>query len=250
MTHLVVLNTKMMKLNFVYTKDQRSVVKTVYDHLHTTFSIWVDWDDAPATEEWLDEVHHGIDESDCVVVFLSCQALLSSEVKTCVQYAAQHGKRIIPVLCEDIDFSLVYPELQAITFIGYDDTDMTTTLSCLVQVCQANKEHVMLHTKLLLQSMTWERMNFDKRFLLRNTDVLKARKWLNDAIRGKLPAPTSLHLSYIVASERNRSMIRERIGLAVCFLILVSIGIVYPSWGVFFFMIVFTHTYLYFMVRA
>ena len=243
----------MMKLNFVYTKDQRSVVKTVYDHLHTTFTIWVDWEDAPVSEEWLDEVHHGIDESDCVVVFLSCKALLEREVKTRVEYADLHGKRIIPLLCEDVDFSLIYPELQAITFISYNDstdTELTSTLSLLVQACQANKEHVMQHTKLLTQSMLWERRFFDKALLLQGDDVLKARKWLNDAIRGKLPAPTSLHLSYIISSERHRSMIRKRIGLAACFLILVSIGIVYPSWGVFFFMIVFTHTYLYFMVRA
>lgn len=237
---------KPMQLYFLHHKNPSNRVKELYDGLKDSFTIWVDWEDTPVNEEWLDEIHNGINESDAVIAFLSVGALLSANFKQQVEYAVHMGKRLVPLVVEDIDFSLVMPELQSMQWLTFCDTFIESVADCIRKACRVNELHARYHTRLLKAALNWERHSFDHNLLLtKPDDVTRARKWLKDATIGMDPRPTTLHLSYIVASERNYRQQRNRLLFAMFFAILVTIGLLWPTWGVFFFLIVFSHISVY-----
>merc|ERR1719326_757196 len=119
---------------------------------------------------------------------------------------------MIPVVCRDVDYRLVRPELASLNWIFFRP----------------------------------ERHDFEKSLLLQKKDLEKAKHWLSASALGKEPKPTTLHLSYITASDVLASSMKKRRLIAVFFLFIVAIGIIWPSWGVFFFSLVFSHFFVYF----
>lgn len=240
-----------MNLVFVHHPRDQLPVKQVYDSLKNDFTIWVDWEATPVNEEWLDEEHLAIDRADCVIVFLTCKVLLCEHIKALMKYCALNGKRIVPLLCENIDFSLLMPELQLINFVSLPELpeEHEYAMRLLRSTVCERQDYVKYHTRLLLLGKQWERHNFDKRLLLhKRSEVDEASQWLKKATLGSLPVPTTLHLSYVFASQANRRELLQRLVFAASFALLVGIGIVWPSWGNLFFMIIFFHVFLYKMV--
>lgn len=235
-----------MQVFFLHHKNPDGQVRALYEILKHSFQIWVDWENTPVNEEWLDEIHHGINDSDAIVVFLSVGALLDQGFKQHVEYAHHLGKRLVPVVLEDIDYTLVMPELQSIQWLDMNNNFFETVAEAILKACKNNEVHTRYHTRLLKDALNWERHSFDHNLLLtKSDDVIRARKWLKDATRGIEPKPTTLHLSFIVSSERNNRQRRNRMLFALFFAILVTIGLLWPTWGVFFFLIVFSHISVY-----
>jgi hypothetical protein len=106
--------------------------------------------------------------------------------------------------------------------------------------------HARYHTKLLTRAIDWERHDFEKSLLLHGNDLQRAKHWLSASALGKEPKPTTLHLSFITASDALNTSMRKRKLIAVFFAFIVAIGIWFPSWGVFIFSLVFSHFFVYF----
>jgi len=232
-----------------YSRKDKAFVKNIYDALATDERlIWVDWEDIPPSNDWLDEIHKGIEQSDCFIFVLSPDSIKSEVNNWEVDHAVKNGKRIIPVVCRDVDYREVRKELASLNWIFFrsDGDDFNAAMKLLLKALDTDLRHARYHTKLLTRAIDWERHDFEKSLLLEKQDLVRAQHWMSASALGKEPKPTTLHLSFITASTMLSSSMKKRKLIAFFFLIIVIIGIAWPDWGVFFFSLVFSHFFVYF----
>lgn len=234
-----------------YSRKDKAFVKNMYDALavdRDETQIWVDWEDIPPSNDWLDEIHKGIEKKDCFIFVLSPDSIKNEVCNWEVDHAVKNGKRMIPVVCRDVDYREVRRELASLNWIFFrpDGDDFNAAMKLLLNAAKKDIRHAKFHTKYLNNAIKWERHDFEKSLLLQKKDLEKAKHWLSASALGKEPKPTTLHLSYITASDVLASSMKKRRLIAVFFLFIVAIGIIWPSWGVFFFSLVFSHFFVYF----
>jgi len=232
-----------------YSRKDKAFVKNIYDALAIDDrNIWVDWEDIPPSNDWLDEIHKGIEQSDCFIFVLSPDSIKSEVCNWEVDHAVKNGKRIIPVVCRDVDYREVRKELASLNWIFFrpDGDDFNAAMKLLLKALDNDLRHARYHTKLLTRAIDWERHDFEKSLLLTGQDLQRAKHWLSASALGKEPKPTTLHLSFITASDSLSTSMKKRKLIAVFFAFIVAIGIIWPSWGVFFFSLVFSHFFVYF----
>lgn len=165
-----------------------------------------------------------------------------------VDHAVKNGKRIVPVVCRDVDYKEVRKELASLNWIFFraNGDDFNEAMQLLTRALDTDLRHAQYHTKLLVHAIQWERHDFEKSLLLQGDDLQKAKHWLSASALGKEPKPTTLHLSYITASDSLFLSMKKRKLIAIFFAFIVIIGIIWPSWGVFFFSLIFSHFFVYF----
>jgi len=232
-----------------YAKKDKAFVKNLYDALALDGrDIWVDWEDIPPSADWLDEIHKGIERADAFVFVLSEDSIKSEVCDWEVDHAVKNGKRIIPVVCRDVDYRQVRKELNSLNwiFVRVDGDDFDAAMRLLLKALDHEFRHARYHTEILLRAIEWERKDFEKSLLYAGNDLQRAKHWLSASSLGKEPKPTTLHLSFITASGQLSESMKKRKLIAVFFAFIVAIGIAWPSWGVFFFSLVFSHFFVYF----
>ena len=82
-----------------------------------------DTDDILPTEEWRERLEQLIAEADTIVFLLSPASATSEVCAWEVDYATSPGKRIAPIVIEDVDASLIPPLLARLNFIFATDRD-------------------------------------------------------------------------------------------------------------------------------
>lgn len=233
-----------------YARKDKAFVKNLFDALSADEGrkIWIDWEDIPPSSEWLDEIHKGIEQSDAFVFVLSPDSIHSDVCNWEVDHAVKNGKRIIPVVCRDVDYRDVRKELASLNWIFFraEGDDFNNAVKLLLKALDADLRHARIHTRILMRAIDWERHDFEKSLLFRGKDLQRAKHWLSASALGKEPKPTTLHLSFITASDHLTESMKKRKLIAVFFAFIVAIGIIWPSWGVFFFSLVFSHFFVYF----
>lgn len=234
-----------------YSRKDKAFVKNMFDSLallRKETDIWVDWEDIPPSNDWLDEIHKGIEKKDCFIFVLSPDSIKNEVCNWEVDHAVKNGKRMIPVVCRDVDYRDVRRELASLNWIFFrtDGDDFNAAMNLLEKALEHDIRHAQYHTKYLNNAIKWERHDFEKSLLLQKKELEKAKHWLSASALGKQPKPTTLHLSYINASDVLAQSMKKRRLIAVFFLFIVAIGIIWPSWGVFFFSLVFSHFFVYF----
>ena len=232
-----------------YSRKDKGFVKNIYNALNSDQRhIWVDWEDIPPSNDWLNEIHKGIEQSDVFLFILSPDSIKSEVCNWEVDHAVKNGKRIIPCVVRDVDYRSVRKELANLNWIFFrsDGEDFDTAMKLLLKQIDMNGRHARYHTKLLVRALDWEKHEFEKSLLLRGNDLNRAKHWMSDAALGKEPKPTTLHLSYINESERLYLTTKRRRLVAIFFAFTLGIAVPEPQWGVFFFALVFSHFLVYF----
>jgi hypothetical protein len=82
--------------------------------------VWVDQHTIDSGDDWMDEINEALQQSECLVLCVSPDALASKYVKMEYRYFISENKPILPVLCREADFPA---ELRGIQFVTYDRTD-------------------------------------------------------------------------------------------------------------------------------
>lgn len=202
--------------------------------------VWIDWQDIPRAADWLNEIYSGIERAESVVQVVSIHSLISEVCNQEIAYARKQGKRIIPLIHENIT-----PEVEATVKaqwngatweqVAQDNWDAIRHLNwiffpktetgdvdedvfereyaALIQALDTDLTHVRFHTRYLVQTLDWEENARNPSYLLFGDELTSGEKWLAgwdfdrqcriDAgdTHFKQPIPTDLQRTFIKESR-------------------------------------------------
>jgi hypothetical protein len=189
---------------------------------------WVDWEDIPASAEWVREIQDGIDASDAFLYVLTPESASSQECARELAHALERRKRIVPIVHRDVDPASVPPEAAAINWVYLREHDsFEDGLKTLVEALDTDLDHVRAHTRLASQAINWDRAGRDRARLIRGNELQDAERWLTEAA-AKDPGPTEVQAQFVQAS-RDAARRRGRMlfgGVAVALVVAVALAIV------------------------
>jgi hypothetical protein len=89
----------------------------------------------PPTADWLDEIHKGIEWQDAFIFVLSPDSIQAEVCNWECDHAVKNGKRIIPVVCRDVDYREVRKALAQLNWIFFraDGDDFNAAMKLLVR---------------------------------------------------------------------------------------------------------------------
>jgi len=188
-------------------------------------NVYVDWRIPDWSPDYENELLGAIDASDTFVFVLSPDSLASPHCKFELDRAVDQGKRIRPLLCRDVDDSAVPEALRKPQWLDFRRDDaFADEAARLLAAVNVDADWVQEHTRIGVRAGEWDRNGRDPSFLLRGSDLRDAEGWLAGQ-GGKEPAPTELHVQYVLASRR-AAVRRQRVVLgAVVVALAVSIAL-------------------------
>ncbi len=164
--------------------------------------IWVDWNDIPPAEDWRQEIYRGIEAANNFVFIISPHSTSSVVCGEELDHAIKHGKRLVPIVRQDVGYDNVHPELGRINWIFFrEDDDFDGAFRKLISAIETDLSHVREQTHLLVRARKWEKEGRNKSYLLQGSELNKAEQWLAEG-ESKQPQATALHREYIKTSRQ------------------------------------------------
>jgi WD40 repeat protein len=194
-----------------YSRKDRQFVEKLYQALsQEKGDIWVDWEDIPPTAEWRKEIGEGIEGADNVIFVISPDFVASSECDKELEHAIKNNKRLVPIVCREVEVNSVRLELSKLNWIFIRESDdFEGSLQCLKKALETDLDHVKEHTRLLRRAIEWNQKKSDPSYLLRERSLKEAQQWLAQS-KERVPKPTQLHNDYIIHSIEQRRKVGKR----------------------------------------
>jgi len=193
---------------------------------------WVDWSGIPPTAKWLAEIFTGIEAADTFICVLSPDFLASSICTQEVEHAIKYKKRLIPIVCRDVNPDEVNPELATLNWIFFRPSDdFDDAFKKLIEALDTDLDYIRMSSRLLVRAREWENNGYNSSFTLRGNDLEKAEQWRDQATAAdKKPSLSELQLRYITSSRRV-AVTRQRIAFgAVTFGLIVTLILSFLSY--------------------
>jgi hypothetical protein len=211
-----------------YSRKDRDFVVRLHKALQDRQrGVWVDLEDIPPSAEWREKIRAGIEGARAFVIVLSPASIESSEVMKEVKHAAASHKRLIPVVCRQVDPETVTEALGKLNWIFIrEQDDFEQGVDTLLTAVDTDLEWVDAHTNLLEKATEWDHKERDKSLLLKGKALQEAEAWQIKSV-DKEPKPTELMTSYIVSSRqvetrRQRKMLA---GVSAAFVVVLALAI-------------------------
>jgi WD40 repeat protein len=236
-----------------YSRHDKTFVQRLFDTLEAhQREVWVDWEDIPRGEHWLEEIYTGIEEADTFLFVVSERSLTSEVCNSEISHALNHHKRIVPLIRESIEVEVEkriagewydksweatarsnWQQIKTINWLFFrEGDDFDAEFEVLLKTLDADLPHLRMHTRLLVRAKEWETNGRDRSFLRHGSELVEAEAWLVGA-SSKDPKSTEQQAAYIFAS-RKAEMRRQRTVLtAVSVALAVTMGLVILSLGLF-----------------
>jgi hypothetical protein len=214
-----------------YSRVDKVFVRELYDALiRLNRDIWVDWQDIPATAEWLAEVYLGIRDADNFVFVISPESCISETCGKELDHALKNNKRLIPILHREVAIRAVPEALAKLNFIYLRDSDnFDATFTIMVEAIDADLEWTRAHTRLLMRASEWELKGRNESFLLRGVDLRDAEEWQAQA-GNKEFKPTSGQSQYILVSRIQETRRERRMLGAMALALLLTAVLLVMVW--------------------
>jgi len=185
---------------------------------------WVDWEDIRPTEEWMQAIYRAIEGADTFVFVLSPDSIASEICGREIALAAEHNKRMVPIVAREVNAQAVPESLAKLNWIFCRESDdFEKATDELISALDTDLDWIHAHTRLLTRAIEWENKGQNNSFVLRGDDLRSAEQWLAQAGADKERQPTALQIEYIIASRKAAAR-RQRITLgSVTFGLVVAI---------------------------
>ena len=209
-----------------YSRRDSEFVHRIHDVLKTQGrEVWVDFEDIPPSAEWMNEINAAIEASASVVFIISPHSAASKICQAEMTHALAHSKRIIPLLREDVDQTLLLKPICDRNWIFCRETDgFDAAIVSLSSAIDTDLDWVRVHTRLLTRAVEWDGNHRDKSFALRGSDLHSAERCLTES--SKEPRLSPLQVEYILGSRRDENNRRNRLvgvaGVAVTVLMVIG----------------------------
>jgi WD40 repeat protein len=219
-----------------YSRHDQAFVQRLHDALKAADrDDWVDWEGIPPTAAWLQEVYAAIEAADTFVCVLSPDWLASPICQQELAHAVKYRKRLVPVVCRDVDPSHVDPAVASLNWIFLRPSDpFAEQFPKMLTALDADLEYVRMHTRLLVRAREWESKGHSASSTLRGADLNEAERWLVQA-SSKQPPPSAVQLEFIGASHRATSTRQRRLlaGVSIALVVTLILSILtYVQWQI------------------
>lgn len=186
-----------------YSRRDKDFVRQLWEAIERANQhAWVDWDDIPPTADWRQEIYLGIEAANNFVFVISPHSISSVVCAEELVHAIAQGKRLVPIVRQEVDYQAVHPELAKLNWIFFrEQDDFDRAFQTLIEAIEIDLSYVRSHTRLLVRAREWENEKRDRSFLLRGSDLEAAEQWLRQSAT-KHPQSTALHREYINASRQ------------------------------------------------
>ena len=85
---------------------------------------WVDWEGIPPTAEWMAEIHSAIEAAQTVVFVISPASISSKVCGQELEHAVVQRKRLVPIVCAEVDADSVHSALRKLNWIYAREYDV------------------------------------------------------------------------------------------------------------------------------
>ena len=193
-----------------YSRRNKEFVQELHGALEATDrQVWVDWENIPVAVDWWQEIQLGIELADTFVFILSPDSVASNVCSQEIEAALQHNKRLVPVVCQDVQPDQVHPELARLNWIFLrPQDDFQKGFKGLLEALDQDLDYVRTHTRLLVRALEWDRNDRDGSYLLRGADLERANRYLAQG-KDQEPRPTALHHQYVITSAEAEAAVRD-----------------------------------------
>ena len=186
------------------------------------FDVLRDLEDTEFGEDWWNRVVEMIQESDTIVLVLTERSSRSPTCEREVEEAAALGKRVIPLVLEDVDWAQVPFGLARIHSVRVDaatEEGRERGAALLERVLSRDISWMRTHTRIGEGAQRWLTRGQRNVDLLRGSALKEAEVWLATPPKTG-SAPTTLHREYLMAARRAT---RRRRGLALSVAVVTSL---------------------------
>ncbi|MEM9449676.1 MAG: TIR domain-containing protein [Cyanobacteria bacterium P01_E01_bin.6] len=193
-----------------YSRRDKAFVRALCHALQEReHQLWVDWDGIRSSLPWREEIFNGIRQATRLVYILSPDTIASQYCNWEIDQALELKKKLIPVLCRDVDINTVRADISSLQFISFcGEDDFIAALEKLEGAITADLDYDRLFAQLQKQAEEWVRRDRQDGWL-RGADLDDAELWLVNST-GKTPPPSALQRDYIIASRQERQAELER----------------------------------------
>jgi len=165
------------------------------------FDVWVDWNDIPPTADWWETIEKGIESSEAFIFLMSPTSAVSEICNQEIDYAIKNGKRLIPVVVQDVEKEKVHSYLNKLNWIFFREQDnFEESIKKLETGLKIDIAWLETHRKIQVRALEWQKRKTNS-LLLRGEDLLDAETQLA-AHASADPAPTEIQYEFMFESRK------------------------------------------------
>jgi formylglycine-generating enzyme required for sulfatase activity len=203
-------------------EDKEFASKIVQALAENDLETWIDWQNIPPAEEWLEEIYRGIEAAEAFLFLISPDSLSSEICNKELEHAVENGKRIIPIIIRDPQVKAVPESLSKLNWIFCRDgqDEFEKAIAETRKTVRTDYEWLKFHTELQVKALKWHRSNNEKSLLLRGKE-LEDSETMMGLKAGLEPHPVDLQREYLLRSRQATDRQRRQISIGLFFGVIV-----------------------------